>query len=740
MTAATSVITDDCHKENTAPGKGSSGASAPAVEAVCKDLAEQHLEVTRLPAAEQGGRSGLGVSAVFEQLCLEAEHEGLSKRLSGSPFSDGAARWPAERFQFPAWGLSGEEVALAEFQAADGELFEGFAGATERGGPGPPFFEPWERLALTLRMLERAVARQAAAVAAAPARPRGAVPALSCWRCPEVGADGQTPLVQGLLQSGWLESVLPLHEAAAPLGWRTLAERWCLRGPLREAGIDDIHREFGDDVAYYFVFMRTFTVWLLPLAVLGPVACCTTWLLGDSVDDSLAMPFYALLVVLWASLFPRLTERADSHFACRWGRWHLFADRVGISVHESPLRPTFRAEINPLTGEVEYSFPRWRRWPLYARSAAVTSIMLCVAFAVMVCSLNLQGAVQGPDDARAQGFEKSGSRFHVPCLAAWARPGQILDPTGEGDPLFFGYITLIPVVLHVIGIAVLNAIYRRVATALTEGENHRTEADFHNALVIKRFLFEAFDAYIALFYIAFYERDPVSLQWTLRSLYTADVVRRVLLETVLPLVGLQVGSWRRIRSSARRKKDEDGAFPSRGAAERWELEAARGELEDFGDYLEMVIEFGYVTLFASAFPLAACLSVCANVVEVHSDAVRLRHALRRPPPMAAGGMPPAWRTVIRSICWLSVLTNVLLFGFSSQQMMQFFPSFFKELDADEHKVRQQGVWVLFGLENVLLAMCTGLSLAVRREPKWVWRALRGRELRVRRALVEARCR
>lgn len=36
-----------------------------------------------------------------------------------------------------------------------------------------------------------------------------------------------------------------------------------------------------------------------------------------------------------------------------------------------------------------------------------------------------------------------------------------------------------------------------------------------------------------------------------------------------------------------------------------------------------VIEFGYVTLFASAFPLAAAVSVVANFIEVRSDAFRI---------------------------------------------------------------------------------------------------------------------
>ena len=36
------------------------------------------------------------------------------------------------------------------------------------------------------------------------------------------------------------------------------------------------------------------------------------------------------------------------------------------------------------------------------------------------------------------------------------------------------------------------------------------------------------------------------------------------------------------------------------------------------DYIEMLIQFGYVTLFASAYPLAAFLAMGANFIEIRS--------------------------------------------------------------------------------------------------------------------------
>ena len=62
-----------------------------------------------------------------------------------------------------------------------------------------------------------------------------------------------------------------------------------------------------------------------------------------------------------------------------------------------------------------------------------------------------------------------------------------------------------------------------------------------------------------------------------------------------------------------------------------EVEGTMRRYEDtFEDYLEMFIQFGYVTLFSSAFPLAAMCALMNNVVEVRSDAFKLTMHHQRP--------------------------------------------------------------------------------------------------------------
>ena len=50
------------------------------------------------------------------------------------------------------------------------------------------------------------------------------------------------------------------------------------------------------------------------------------------------------------------------------------------------------------------------------------------------------------------------------------------------------------------------------------------------------------------------------------------------------------------------------------------------------DYLEMFIQFGYVTLFSSAYPLAGLCALLNNLIEVRSDAFKLCFIHQRPFP------------------------------------------------------------------------------------------------------------
>ena len=57
----------------------------------------------------------------------------------------------------------------------------------------------------------------------------------------------------------------------------------------------------------------------------------------------------------------------------------------------------------------------------------------------------------------------------------------------------------------------------------------------------------------------------------------------------------------------------------------WEMDyhlEPQPKMNLFGEYLEMVIQYGFTTLFATAFPLAPFFAFINNVIEIRLDAYK----------------------------------------------------------------------------------------------------------------------
>jgi hypothetical protein len=460
---------------------------------------------------------------------------------------------------------------------------------------------------------------------------------------------------------------------------------------------DEIQAYYGCDVAFYFEWMGFLSRWLVVPGVAGVAVYACRWHRGDTLDEDEYTPLYGLLTFFWAVLFLRFWERHEKRLSYRWGTYMLtdYERQKFFSTRDS-FQGYLR--LSPITGEPEVFYPAVRRRIKYVGSALITSLMLSVAFAVMVLSLNLQGYIR-PKSNPARWNESSPHPFHFASLAALAEEGSLFDAAST-------WRSLVPPVIHAACINALNKGYRTVAGSLTSWENHETEHGHNNSYALKRFLFEAFDCYIALFYLAFYERDVERLKAELITVFQIDTFRRVACECVLPML-LQRVTGSRIRPGIPTGARRDGSPPSPLVpTERAILEdLEKDEYDEFDDYMEILIQFGYTTLFASAYPLASLVSVAANWVEVRSDLFKLSFLDRRPFPGRGSGLG-IWRSLLSCLVWASALTNCLLAGFTSDQLMHYLPSFYLHDRSGyttlEHDRGWLLIFVIFGLERLLL--------------------------------------
>lgn len=77
----------------------------------------------------------------------------------------------------------------------------------------------------------------------------------------------------------------------------------------------------------------------------------------------------------------------------------------------------------------------------------------------------------------------------------------------------------------------------------------------------------------------------------------------------------------------------------------------------FSEYIELGIQYGFVILFSSAFPLAPLFAFLNNLVEIRSDAKNYAKYLRRPIPIQSD-MISIWMTMFKTLTMVSIITNV----------------------------------------------------------------------------------
>lgn len=82
----------------------------------------------------------------------------------------------------------------------------------------------------------------------------------------------------------------------------------------------------------------------------------------------------------------------------------------------------------------------------------------------------------------------------------------------------------------------------------------------------------------------------------------------------------------------------------------------------------MVIQFGFITLFVVAFPLAPFFALANNVFEMRLDASKFLRHYRRPVPRRARDIG-VWGRILDALARVSVTTNVITSVFSFFQFL-----------------------------------------------------------------------
>jgi hypothetical protein len=214
---------------------------------------------------------------------------------------------------------------------------------------------------------------------------------------------------------------------------------------------------FGEKITLFMIFIGYLSWFILPLSIVGLLFQVIVWHSGN-FSHPLAC-FYSLATILWSMIVLYYWKRKESVTAMKWG--------MSDYVSQQNERPEFIGELQIhsfINGKEMLYFPKndFRQRSLLSLMAIGTfiSLVLGVIVAIYILRFSLNSSL-----------------------------GELING--------------IAAILNVTQILVLNVVYQSIAISLTQQENHRTETEYEDALVIKIFVFQFINSYASLFFLAY---------------------------------------------------------------------------------------------------------------------------------------------------------------------------------------------------------------------------------------------
>jgi hypothetical protein len=236
--------------------------------------------------------------------------------------------------------------------------------------------------------------------------------------------------------------------------------------------LDTVKNYFGETIGLYFAWLHCYTQSLAPLAAMAVALYAYQEVTLDY--DNIFVPIFALLTSIWASFFLRRWQRENMRLTVHWGTRDF--ERAEVP------RPQFWGDmrLNPINGRLNVWFSPMRRALRVCFSQAVITLLLVVYFFAILypSSMRIISFSLIPNSALI-------SLQAVVCISLVGVMALKVSIAGTSGA------SIISGVVNGVIILVLNAVYKRIAMALNDFENHRTHTEYEDQLIIKTFLFQA---------------------------------------------------------------------------------------------------------------------------------------------------------------------------------------------------------------------------------------------------------
>ncbi|KAM3877047.1 anoctamin-5b [Diretmus argenteus] len=540
-------------------------------------------------------------------------------------------------------------------------------------------------------------------------------------RCPyhkENGKDKDTG-IKRLLSNGTYTAAFPLHDCRY---WKrarndeceseryNLYKHWarflCF---YKEQPLNLIRKYYGEKIGIYFAWLGFYTEMLFFAAVMGLICftygllsyddnvsskevcdpniggdivmcplCdrkCGFWKLNSTclsswqshLFDNEGTVFFAIFMGIWVTLFLEFWKRRQARLAYEW-------DLVDFEEEQQQLqiRPEFEIKctnkrLNRITQEMEPYLPITSKCARFCISGTTVIFWMSLIVACIIGVIAYRLAVF----AAFASIMKESPTKKIHLVGSLITPQLATSVTAS--------------CINFVIIMVLNFFYERVAIWITDLEIPKTYLEYENKLTTKMFMFQFVNYYSSCFYVAFFKGKFVGHPGNYSYMFGKGSRLRneecdpggCLIELTTQLVIVMAGKqlWGNIQEALLPLMrnwwgSRKGRHQPENQYSRWEQDRDLLNFTQLGlfyEYLEMVIQFGFITIFVASFPLAPLLALCNNILEVRVDAWKFTTQFRRPVAQKARNIG-AWQEILNVVAILSVVTNAFIVAFTSDMI------------------------------------------------------------------------
>ncbi|XP_045071107.1 anoctamin-1-like [Coregonus clupeaformis] len=504
-----------------------------------------------------------------------------------------------------------------------------------------------------------------------------------------------------------------------------LYEEWANYGVMfKYQPLDLIRKYFGEAIGLYFAWMGVYTRMLVPPSLLGLIVflygiltvhsnvpsqemcddslnftmcplcdtVCDYWKLSSVCSltrasylfDNGATTLFAIFMSLWAAFFLEHWKRRQMCLKHAW-------DLTSLEDEEETPRPEYdeilqekrrnkrgakrRSELDGVgDGEAEQgekdkmlsqrepeSLTLEDRLPGYMINVSVVLMMMGVTFSAVF------GVIL----------------YRITMLSIWS-----MNPDPEAKASVRMTVTTTAIIINLLVVLILDEIYGAIAVWLTELEVPKTEAEFEERLILKSFLLKSMNTFAPVFYVAFFKGrfagppgDYVYLFGHFRMEECAppgclielciqlsmimlgkQLIQNNVFEIVIPKLKKMYRTYKEKDKGGEEDEDEE---ETKRPKQQWDKDFSLDPFEGLSpEYMEMIIQYGFVTIFVASFPLAPLFALLNNVIEIRLDAAKFTTEIRRPDAVRRPDIG-IWFNILSGISKFSVITNAFVISFTS---------------------------------------------------------------------------